>query len=184
MNQKMTIKELWQRHHEIGLDGWISSDEGEAIRKEVERLDPGEVYLEIGVAYGKSLSTAAYYADEGVGIFGIDRLNWAPERTKALKNLGVDGRVNFIEGESQWEALSWEHGEISLLFIDGDHTYYGVIKDLLSWLPHVRPGGRIMLHDYTRSSPGVMRAVNEFIEGHDRYENIEVTGSIYAFTKI
>lgn len=179
----MTIKELWQKHHDIGLQGWIASDEGEYIKQQVEKLKPGQLYLEIGVAYGKSLSTACYYAEDGVKIFGIDRLNWKEERNKAFNNLGIKGRANFIEGDSQWEALGWGH-DIDLLFIDGDHTYYGIIRDLLSWLPHVKKGGRVMLHDYTRSSPGIMRAVNEFIEGHKAYSDIEVARSIYSFKKL
>lgn len=48
------------------------------------------------------------------------------------------------------------------VFIDADHTYEGVSRDIDAWLPKVRPGGRLIGHDYDRAKfRGVVRAVDE-----------------------
>lgn len=169
MTDKASVTELYGKMSEIGMNGWISIQEGEILRSEIERLEPGQSYLEIGVAYGKSIATMGYYAKDGISIAGIDRTNWE-ERDKSLMKLSLYGRVNFIEGDSQEESLRWDK-PIDLLFLDADHSYYGIVADLLSWLPLVRPGGRILLHDYDITSPGVMKAVHNFIYPHKAYEN-------------
>jgi len=180
---KKSINELFLEMSNIGLDGWISNEEGEKLRREAELLKPGQTYLEIGVAFGKSLATMAYYAHERVDIWGIDKLDWE-QRNQYLEQLGVLGRINFIQGESQQEAIMWKQKPIDLLFIDGDHSYYGVAKDIASWFPLVQHGGKIMFHDYTQTSPGVMRAIHDFIYSHPCYKDFCQDGSIYSFTKI
>lgn len=183
---KLSPKELYIKMSEIGMNGWISVAEGEILAEEIMKLEPGQSYLEVGVAYGKSLSTMAYYAKKGVSLIGIDILNWK-ERDENMMKLGVFEKARFIEGDSQQEALGWTD-PIDLLFIDANHSYYGVIKDLLSWLPHVKHGGRIMLHDYDITSPGVMRAAHEFLYASRAYSNFVVPKedgiSLFRFTKI
>jgi predicted O-methyltransferase YrrM len=181
---KLTATELWQKMDEIGLSGWIDVSEGELLRREIEKLEPGQTYLEIGVAYGKSLATVCYYAKEGISISGIDCLNWA-QRDQNMQKLGIKNISNFIEGDSQKEALVWNK-PIDLLFIDGDHTYLGVLKDLASWIPYVKSGGTIIMHDYNNPAHEVKRAVDEFINGHNAYSNFEISErpcSIFKFIK-
>jgi hypothetical protein len=51
---------------------------------------------------------------------------------------------------------------LDFVFIDGDHSYSGVMGDLSTWTPLIREGGLIAGHDWTRSAPGVAKAVKEF----------------------
>lgn len=190
MATKMTVDQLYQKMSEIGLDGWIANEEGEILREEIERVPNGGVYLEVGVAYGKSLATVSYYADPSIDIYGIDILNWS-QRDSNMSTLGLEGRAHFIEGDSQQEALAWKAGrEIDLLFIDANHEYYHVIADLLSWTPYLKHGGRLMLHDYDETSPGVMRAVHDFIYPHSCWKDYEKPGrmpgraTIFRATKV
>ena len=44
-------------------------------------------------------------------------------------------------------------GSVDLLFIDGDHSYEGASRDVSHWLPSLRPGGILVLHDATRAEP-------------------------------
>lgn len=51
---------------------------------------------------------------------------------------------------------------ISLVFIDGDHSYDGCKSDIAVWRDKVRAGGWLGGHDYDHPRfPGVLRAVNE-----------------------
>jgi predicted O-methyltransferase YrrM len=72
---------------------------------------------------------------------------------------------------------------IGLLFIDGDHTYEGVKKDL-NWVDVVSKGGIIALHDYTSKYPGIVKAVNEYQETHHAMEQLPLLGSMILFRKL
>ncbi|MGH7127134.1 MAG: class I SAM-dependent methyltransferase, partial [Planctomycetaceae bacterium] len=49
-----------------------------------------------------------------------------------------------------------------IIFIDADHSYESTKADILAWLPHVKPGGVMLGHDYrTQQFPGVTQAVDE-----------------------
>lgn len=51
--------------------------------------------------------------------------------------------------------------QLDVLFIDSEHTYARVKKELATWAPRVRPGGLILMHD-TESFPDVKKAAIEF----------------------
>ncbi len=50
-----------------------------------------------------------------------------------------------------------------LIFLDGDHSYKEVRRDIELWYPKVRPGGILCGHDYERQFPGLKQAVNELV---------------------
>lgn len=60
---------------------------------------------------------------------------------------------------------------LDFCYIDGDHSYQGVVQDLNLWYPKIKSGGVLAGHDfipdgdYDFGSFGVRRAVNEFV-GH------------------
>ena len=51
---------------------------------------------------------------------------------------------------------------IDAVFIDGDHSYEAVSKDLPFWWKKVRKGGWLLGDDYSSGHPGTTRAVDEF----------------------
>jgi hypothetical protein len=51
-----------------------------------------------------------------------------------------------------------------LIMIDANHSYECVCQDIDAWRPILKPGGRMMGHDY--GSPGVRRAVTEKLPEH------------------
>lgn len=63
-----------------------------------------------------------------------------------------------------WEAAgSIPDGQLSLVFIDGDHGEAAVRKDCRLYWPKVKPGGVFSGHDYgNRKHPGVKLAVDEW----------------------
>ena len=52
-----------------------------------------------------------------------------------------------------------------MVFLDGLHTYQGVLDDIQHFTPLVRaPGGILMFNDYqSRMFPGVTQAVQEYV---------------------
>ncbi len=51
--------------------------------------------------------------------------------------------------------------ELGLLFIDGDHSYEGVKNDLELYLPKLKSGGVLIMHDCSHDA--VYRAIKEFV---------------------
>lgn len=135
--------------------GAFSTFDMETLVPEVEKLRPGDFYLEIGVDKGKSLSVAKMVASNGIQVYGVD-LRPNP------KVLGA----HFIQGNSQEVAKNWTK-KISVLFIDGDHSYEGCKADIDSWYPHMKKHGVMLFHDCDATSPGVVQAVKEFSEEYN-----------------
>ena len=61
----------------------------------------------------------------------------------------------------------FEDGSLDFVSIDGDHFFDAVIQDLIYWVPKVRNGGLICVHDYTAAQgPHVIRAVDAYTHCH------------------
>jgi hypothetical protein len=67
------------------------------------------------------------------------------EATALIERAGLTKYVTFINQRS--DAVTVQ-GKLDLLFIDGDHTYEGCVRDVMQYVPFVRPGGYFILHDY------------------------------------
>jgi len=88
------------------------------------------------------------------------------------------------EGDSSTK-LKVEDIEFDWVYLDGDHSYEGVKKDLLALKDRVAPGGIIICNDYTPWSPleacvyGIPKAIHEFCREHGwgfRYLALHVWG--------
>lgn len=78
----------------------------------------------------------------------------------------ASGRVLVDRAFSHVAAERIEDRSLDLVYIDGDHSYDGVTRDLSCYAPKIAPGGLIMGHDYTyhpRVEFGVVKAVNDFV---------------------
>ena len=115
--------------------GAFSTYDAEILIAQLEKLEPGQLYLEVGVDKGKSLWISKQVVKEGVEVHGVD----------LREDPGVTGAV-FHRGDSVAIAKDWEK-KIDVLFIDGDHSYEGVKKDWEMYGPLVREGGIIAFHD-------------------------------------
>ena len=72
----------------------------------------------------------------------------------------------------QRESLSVTEKEIpsnsiDIVFLDADHSYDAMIKDLPFWYNKLREGGILLGNDYSRRSSGTQRAVDEFIRNRN-----------------
>jgi predicted O-methyltransferase YrrM len=73
-----------------------------------------------------------------------------------------------IKGRTAEVASQFEDNFFDYIYIDADHSYEGVKKDLNAYWPKVKPGGILGGHDYmifhTTYDFGVVQAVDEFKE--------------------
>lgn len=56
--------------------------------------------------------------------------------------------INPVRMDSIEAAAQYEDDSLEFVFIDADHTYEAVKKDVLAWLPKVKSGGILAGHDY------------------------------------
>jgi hypothetical protein len=93
---------------------------------------------------------------------------------EAFKNeFGVKPFVKIHRAYSFDVAKEYPDEYFDLIYIDADHTYEGVKKDLNDWYPKLKHCGIFCGHDYARKvhdtakgklTFGVVEAVNEFVK--------------------
>ena len=67
-----------------------------------------------------------------------------------LNMTAIPTRFGLYAGESATVAQQWKR-KVDVLYIDGDHTYEGCKLDVMAWLPHLKVGGYLLLHDSRRN---------------------------------
>jgi predicted O-methyltransferase YrrM len=119
------------------------------------------VYLEVGVRLGYSLAMVAS-ASPDTAIIGVDSWipnyggepNGSPETVEAqLGAMGYKNRIELISQDSSLVLPNWRGPKIDLILLDAAHTAEGVLSDLRACLPHLAPGGFLVLDDLDRD-PG------------------------------
>jgi hypothetical protein len=78
-----------------------------------------------------------------------------------------------ISGDSAASASRYEDGTLDAVFIDADHDYESVSRDIDAWRPKVRAGGILAGHDFGPLHPGVVRAVTERFERPEVWRGLE-----------
>ncbi len=135
-------------------------------------------YLEIGVHNGASMSYVVKQS-RAIDCYGVDlfdmtyghylRDSITLERTRGNIESNNEGQsvVRLIKGNSRAEGTIEEvrrqldGRSLDLLFLDGDHSYEGVRADFENFSDFVREGGLIVLDDYSRQWPGVVKFGDE-----------------------
>ena len=72
------------------------------------------------------------------------------DAAERIRRAGLDGIVEFVAGNSSVEGkriIAKSSSAIDFLFIDGDHTRRGCFRDAEVFIPHLKVGGVLLLHD-------------------------------------
>ena len=156
----------------------------------VRELRPERV-LEIGTSGGGSFYLWTRLAGDEATLISVDLPpSWAlddPEETlkrDLFESFRRSGQtLHFVRrdshlAETRHEVLAILAGTpLDFLFIDGDHSYQGVRRDFLDYVPLVRPGGLVAFHDILPHSAGlggeVARYWAEIREGYQGIELVE-----------
>lgn len=65
---------------------------------------------------------------------------------RAMEEASLEDTVVPIVSSSGVAARMWSM-PLSMVFIDGGHSYPTVFTDYTSWMPHIMPGGYLLIHD-------------------------------------
>lgn len=172
--------------HEVGgarfvANMLVNQDEATALFQAAAHRPAGHV-VEVGRFSGGTAVLLALGARHGgrPGVVSVDQVR-LPAVEHFCKVNGVQEEVQLLDGDSPAIAARWtriqEQPGISMLFVDADHTYEGVVRDLDAWLPHVVAGGTIAMHDSTTPDCGVSKAIYRHMAGRDEFVNFRQVGS-------
>ncbi len=155
-----------------GVKGFLDAQEGRGLYKialEASRTGP---CLEIGSYCGKSTIYLGTACRENNGIlFSIDhhrgseeqqpgeeyfdtdlfdhelgRVDTLKEFRKTIEKAGLDDTVVPMVCRSDVAARTWAT-PLSLVFIDGGHSYEAVYTDYSAWAGHIMHDGYLLIHD-------------------------------------
>ena len=141
------------------------------------------VIAEIGSWKGRSTSVLAkcvvshggslYAVDHWMGSEGVPHHECAKTVDifslfkRNMMALGVWDIIHPLVMDSQTASQIFADGLLDLVFIDADHRYEYVKKDILSWLPKVRHGGILCGHDcegyYSQYPEEIRKVIDEHL---------------------
>lgn len=116
------------------------------------------VWVEVGVYWGESFrwgTVACLNEGKNVRMVAVDAFPdaWHHHGTPMEQMFHshmepLAGHYETIRAESSEAAANFADGSVDFVFIDANHTAEFVRRDVLAWLPKVKPGGIIAGHDY------------------------------------
>lgn len=154
-------------------DGWFSSLDIQVYSDLLSSLPMNSNVAEIGVWKGRSLcSVAQIIKDRRLHVWAIDTFDGTdttPEEKETLaveagqtdikaifeKNInsfGLTPYITIIKGSSFDTHALFKNGFFDLIFLDADHTYDAVTKDIINWNPKIKRGGTFSGHDISWKS--------------------------------
>jgi hypothetical protein len=152
--------------------GFMAAEEGLGLFEYAQKAAPSGPGLEIGSYCGKSsLYLGGGFQKYNQVLFTIDHHRGSEEQQPGeayfdpdlfdeqigkidtlrflrttLEKTALEDTVIPIVSRSEIVAKSWQT-PLSLLFIDGSHTFESAIKDYECWTPHIIIGGYLLIHD-------------------------------------
>lgn len=79
-------------------------------------------------------------------------------------------RARIIKGWTDEAATQVDDASLDFVFIDADHSEEGCRRDILAWLPKIKPTGWILGHDINWD--GVRAAVDDLLPGYEIGPNV------------
>lgn len=149
-----------------GLRGFIS-ERHERIADEVQdiygKLSPGDqlklyeaayfargAILEVGRLHGKSTAVLAMGLRDGDGpgpLYSLEiQAKHKPIAEGHLRERDLLELVTILQGDSA-TTIAQLPGKFDTVFVDGDHSYEGVVRDLRALEGRIESGGVAMFHD-------------------------------------
>lgn len=80
-----------------------------------------------------------------------------------LISAGLEDKIQLLNEDSLVASQRFAPASLDFVFLDSDHRYEHVRREIAAWRQLVRPGGIIAGHDILEDSCGVRQAVDEMI---------------------
>lgn len=172
--------------------------------KDLKKNMKCSVYVEIGVLYGGSMIEQMKDSQECIFI-GIDPFtgyygnSYDPHRKVDLSNHYDIVKKNIDENNPNNHKYHLLKGfsndmvdefkklnlQIDYLFIDGDHSYKGVMDDFNNYLPFVKKDGFIVFDNYNDNAwKEVTTAVDELLKKDNNIQLVKKCGKCCVVQKI
>ena len=174
----------------------LQLDEAALLYRLARRVPADGAVVEIGRFKGGSTFLLATALADGAELWSYDlhvalrpdlsgpRLD--SELRGALDRYGLSGRVHLVVGDSR--TVEPPPRPLTLVFVDGDHTYEGARADYERWSELLAPGGDLLFHDavdtggYGSHYSGVARLASE-VTRDERFERQPGAGSVAHFRR-
>ncbi len=156
--------------------GHFNEDQFELFQKLARDTNPKFV-LETGFCTGRS-AYSVLKNSEIKKMISIDiNFDYMKPEGKIFRKLFVENFPNFsaIEASSR-EILTKDFMDIEFpegldwVTIDGDHSFEGCMSDLNSVCDHMNKGGLIVVDDYKKQLPNVIKACDSFNKQHPEFK--------------
>lgn len=103
--------------------------------------------------------------EDSPNIYRKDRVAHFLERHEEIRrNLSPVPWVNIIPKASEEASQMYSDHMLDFVYIDADHHYENIKKDIQCWLPKIKKGGILAGHDFYNYED-VKRAVSELLPG-------------------
>ncbi len=106
----------------------------------------------------------------------LSKVNTFPFLQQTLTQTSLENTVVPIVASSNLAGKMWKT-PLSMLFIDGGHSFDTVYEDFLTWACHIQPGGFLVMHDifFNPDKGGqAPRQVYEIAIASQDYEEVEM----------
>lgn len=149
-----TVEEL-HRYILKYIQGVFSEDDMRVLKEYIEKLKPGDVYIEVGVDEGRSARTAHEYAHPDVYKLYIDIHNVDPHKVSIGRGkwmeqegmVGIGKKGFFIHGDGDLFVPLLPKESVSLCFLDPHHDYESIKSCTLAIEPLMKKGSVMLFHD-------------------------------------
>ena len=95
---------------------------------------------------------------------------------------GYPERVTILKEWSDKAARLIPDRSLDMVFLDADHSYEGVHRDIIAWKSKVKPGGYIGGHDYDNPDPRFKFEVKRAV--HDVFPVVEIDENFTWFVRL
>lgn len=175
-----------------GVKGTLRQMDFQILKQFTESIPTGGRYVETGSYLGCSSVIAALSVKRNVKIFAHDLWeqdmnnldengspppfveNYFYKFYNNIKQNNLENVVIPIRGDSSWTLGIHDDESIDVAFIDGDHSYEGIQKDLKAAWPKMKENGYILCHDCSPNTKTLAGLV-DFVDGRTTIHGFQGT---------
>lgn len=136
-------------------------------------------FVEVGSCFGRSTAYLALKIKESRKQIRLDAVDMWPKNYNWFFANMIGCQVNHLikpmRMPSHLASFHYPDESLDFVFIDADHSYEEVKRDIISWFPKIKPNGFLAGHDYHIQD--VKNVVNLLLA------NVEINNKSWVYRK-